>query len=103
VGGDPDGWGLVSAAGGGMADTDLVRGIAGPRAGLGIGPNSLPLALFSFVISFLFLFTDFLVLFKPFCKFHSNQFKQNPKIFYCSLQCFKSVINQVFKIKYVFQ
>jgi hypothetical protein len=61
-----------------------------------------PLASFLFSDFFFIFYFDFSDLFHIFCKFDSNQIKQFPKMFYCSLQCFKIVINQVFKIKYVF-
>jgi hypothetical protein len=75
---------------------------AGPRVEKKSGPKWSPTA--SFLFSYFFSLFYFLIseLFHIFCKFGSNHFKQNPKIFYCSLQCFKIVINQVSKIKYVF-
>jgi hypothetical protein len=83
--------------------TLLGRSPGGPWADLEAGPIWSP-AAFSYFLYFLSLFY-FLIskLFDIFCKFDSNQINQLPKMFYCSLQCFKTVINQVFKIIYVFQ
>jgi hypothetical protein len=83
--------------------TLLGRSPGGPWADLEAGPIW-SLMTYSYFLYFLSLFY-FLIseLFDIFCKFDSNQIKQLPKMFYSSLQCFKTVINQVFKIIYVFQ
>jgi hypothetical protein len=69
---------------------------------LGLGPNLVlgrigSPGLFSFLYFFFLFFSDFLICFKFFCKFGSNQFKKIPRTFKYSLQCFKPFRNMFSK------
>jgi hypothetical protein len=73
-------------------------GDAGPRPKQSLGRNGSlqPFSPFLYYFSFLFLNSD---LIQILCKFGSKPFKQIPKFFKSSKQCFKPVINQVSKTK----
>jgi hypothetical protein len=71
----------------------------GPRLASGVGPKGFPGSVFIFFSSLLLFFFLFSYFFHRFCKNVPNQFKPLSEILQKSLQGFKSVGKQVFKIK----
>jgi hypothetical protein len=72
-------------------------------AALAAGPNTSPRP-FTLFFPFSFLFSIFLIseLFHEIYKCDSNPIKQISRAFKKSLQCFETVINQVFRINMIF-
>jgi hypothetical protein len=75
--------------------------LVGPWGPSEAGPKGFPGPFLIFFILFLFLFWFFLNSFNYFANIDPVQFKQIPRAFIYSLQCFEIVINQVSKIKYI--
>jgi hypothetical protein len=83
----------LSAARGEETGTLSGLGDAGPWAPSYAGPKVTLRPFLLLFISFSFFFYLNSDLFCIFCRFNSNQFKQIPKFFKSSKQCFKPVIN----------